>query len=172
MDTRHWHVISKLAEAFDVKEGVVTNFIRRVWGSRLHARLRGAARRKASFCSFSWRHCSRLRVRARALRRGRPSARAALAGQPIGFCAQLQRRLAARTLYHNAPRRGLSERVERAALPVAAVARPRRGAARLTQSLRAALVNCSDRYKETLDEFWLPTGPPKLVFFFQARASG
>ena len=34
MDTRHWHVISKLAEAFDVKEGVVTNFIRRAWGSR------------------------------------------------------------------------------------------------------------------------------------------
>jgi hypothetical protein len=30
MDTRHWHVISKLAEAFDVKEGVITNFIRRV----------------------------------------------------------------------------------------------------------------------------------------------
>ena len=29
----------------------------------------------------------------------------------------------------------------------------------------------SDRYKDALDEFWLPTGPPKLVFFYQARAA-
>jgi hypothetical protein len=111
MDTRHWHVISKLAEAFDVKEGVVTNFIRRVRGSRQPARLRGAARCKASSSSYSWRHCSRLRVCARASRRGRPSARDALAGQPTCFCAQLLRRLVARTLYRNAPRRALSERI-------------------------------------------------------------
>jgi hypothetical protein len=27
----------------------------------------------------------------------------------------------------------------------------------------------SDRYKDALDEFFLPTGPVKLVFFFQVR---
>jgi hypothetical protein len=42
MDTRHWHVISKLAEAFDVKEGVITNFIRCV-----AARCEGLASRGA-----------------------------------------------------------------------------------------------------------------------------